>query len=89
MDRFFGGNPLGVLIKLVVISVVVGIVLAAFDLSPDRLFLMLQNLATRLYAMGFDAVLWAGQYFLLGAVVVIPIWLLSRLFAVAKPRSDD
>jgi hypothetical protein len=28
--------------------------------------------------MGFDAVRWAWRYFLLGAIIVIPIWLLVR-----------
>ena len=29
--------------------------------------------------MGFDAVRWLWRYFLLGAVIVIPIWLILRL----------
>jgi hypothetical protein len=29
--------------------------------------------------MGFDAVRWLWRYFLLGAVIVLPIWLLARL----------
>ena len=29
--------------------------------------------------MGFDAVRWLWHYFLLGAVIVVPIWLLVRL----------
>jgi hypothetical protein len=29
--------------------------------------------------MGFDAVVWVWRYFLLGAVLVIPIWLIVRL----------
>jgi hypothetical protein len=29
--------------------------------------------------MGFDAVVWVWRYFLLGAVIVVPIWLLLRL----------
>ena len=36
--------------------------------------------------MGFDAVRWLWQYFLLGAVIVIPIWLILRLCARAEGR---
>jgi len=36
--------------------------------------------------MGFDAVLWLWRYFLLGAVIVIPIWLIMRLMNAAKSR---
>jgi hypothetical protein len=33
------------------------------------------------YEYGFDAFNWLWRYFLLGAVIVVPLWLLSRLFA--------
>ena len=36
--------------------------------------------------LGFDAVNWLWRYFLLGAVIVIPIWLLSRLFGSPRGR---
>ena len=36
-----------------------------------------------IYNMGFDAIEWVFRYFLLGAVVVFPIWLISRLLKVA------
>jgi hypothetical protein len=29
--------------------------------------------------MGFDAIRWVWRYFLLGAIVVIPIWLIMRV----------
>jgi hypothetical protein len=29
--------------------------------------------------MGFDIMRWLWRYFLLGAVIVVPIWLLVRL----------
>jgi hypothetical protein len=36
--------------------------------------------------MGFDAVRWLWRYLLLGAAVVVPIWLLMRLARVARGR---
>jgi hypothetical protein len=36
--------------------------------------------------MGFDAVVWLWRYFLLGAVIVIPIWLIVRLMRAPKGR---
>jgi hypothetical protein len=36
--------------------------------------------------MGFDAVLWLWRYLLLGAAVVVPIWLVMRLLRVAGGR---
>jgi hypothetical protein len=40
----------------------------------------------RLWDLGFDTVNWLWRYFLLGAVIVIPIWLLSRLFGSPRGR---
>jgi hypothetical protein len=40
----------------------------------------------RIWDLGFDAVNGLWRYFLLGAVIVIPIWLLSRLFGTPRPR---
>lgn len=89
MERFFGGNPVAVILKLVVMSVVVGIVLAALGLSPLQLIERLQRLVIRIYDMGFDAIDWAFQYFLLGAVIVIPVWFLSRLFKSTRKSNES
>jgi len=36
--------------------------------------------------MGFDAVIWLWRYFLLGAAVVIPIWIIMRLIRAPAGR---
>jgi hypothetical protein len=36
--------------------------------------------------MGFDAFRWLWRYFLLGAIIVVPIWLLSRLINGSRGR---
>ena len=36
--------------------------------------------------LGFDAFNWAFKYFLLGAVIVFPIWFLVRLFRKRDPK---
>jgi hypothetical protein len=87
-ERIFGGNPLGVIIRLVVLSIVVGIVLSALGITFDNLFWRLQILAQRIYDMGWGAVEWAVQYFLLGAVIVVPIWLIARIAGGARRRDD-
>jgi hypothetical protein len=46
----------------------------------------LQRLIRDIWNMGFDAVRWLWQYFLLGAVIVIPIWLILRLVRAPKGR---
>lgn len=88
-DQFFGGNPAGVLIRLVLLSVVVGVILSALGIDPANLFYHLNVLARRIYDMGFGAVEWLIRYFLIGAVIVFPIWLIARLLGLLGKRSDD
>ena len=79
MERFFGGNPALVLLRLAILSLIVGVVLAALGFSPFEILDSLRRLAERIYDMGFAAVEKAFRYFLLGAVIVFPVWLVMRL----------
>ena len=88
MDKFFGGEPLWVVVRLVVISLVLGIVLAAFNLDAFGLVQKLRELVNYIYSLGFDAFAWLFDYFILGAVIVIPIWIVMRLFAMVKDRQN-
>jgi hypothetical protein len=80
MERFFGGNPALVLIRLAILSLVVGFLLAALGFSPFDLIQNLRQLAQHIYDMGFTAIEKAAHYFVLGALVVFPIWLFTRIF---------
>ena len=79
MERFFGGNPGVVVIRLMIISVIVGVLLSALGLDPRDIIDSFIRLLERVYNMGFEAIEWALRYFLLGAVIVFPIWLISRV----------
>jgi len=78
--RWAGGSPLGVLARLVLVSILVGVILSALGLDPFDIIQSIERLARTLWNMGFDAFRWLWRYFLLGAVIVIPIWFLMRLF---------
>ena len=54
-------------------------ILAAIGLDPWNIIESVRELIERVWNMGFDAVRWLWRYFLLGAVIVVPIWLLVRL----------
>jgi hypothetical protein len=79
MERFFGGNPALVLIRLAILSLIVGVVLAALGFSPFEIIDSLRRLVERIYDMGFAAVEKVFRYFLLGAVIVFPVWLVVRV----------
>jgi hypothetical protein len=83
MERFFGGSPALVVVRLAVISLIVGVLLSILGLDPLDIFDSLRRLVQRLYDMGFDAIVRLFRYFLLGAVIVFPIWLIGRVLKVA------
>lgn len=74
----FTRSPAATAVQLVLWSIVVGVILSALGITPfnivDRIGLIIRNI----YNLGFDAIHWAVQYFLLGAIIVVPIWLISR-----------
>jgi hypothetical protein len=84
VTRIFGGSPLGVLGRLILVSILVGVVLSALGLNPFDIWNSIERLVRSVWNMGFDAFRWLWGYFLLGAVIVIPIWLIVRL--VNAPR---
>jgi len=83
--RFFGGPPLAVIGRLVLLSIVVGVILAAIGLDPWNIIDSVRGLIVRVWTAGFDVARWLWRYFLLGAVIVLPIWFLVRL-AKARQR---
>ncbi len=86
-SRFFGDSVSGTIIRLVLLSIAVGIVFSALGITPANILERLQLLIRRIADLGFGTIEWAFTYFLLGAVVVIPIWLIMRLISQAKrPR---
>jgi uncharacterized protein DUF6460 len=86
VDRFFGGSPFMALVRLVLLSILVGVVLSAFGFDPWNILPSLRQILVNIWDMGFDAIRWVWRYFLLGAIVVIPIWLLMRVFRTAHGR---
>jgi hypothetical protein len=40
----------------------------------------------RIWDMGFEAIAWLWRYFLLGAVIVVPVWLIVRLVNTPRGR---
>jgi len=86
VNRWLGGSPLGVVARLVLVSVLVGVILSALGFDPWNIIESIRALFQRLWDMGFDAVRWAWRYFLLGAVIVIPIWIIMRLVNAPRGR---
>ena len=84
VTRIFGGSPLAVLGRLILVSILVGVVLSALGLDPFDIVHSIERLIRSIWDMGFDAVRWLWRYLLLGAVIVVPIWIVLRL--INAPR---
>jgi Family of unknown function (DUF6460) len=84
VTRFFGGPPLSVLLRLALLSILVGVILEALGFDPWNILDSIQRLAQHIWDMGFDAVRFLWRYLLLGAVVVVPIWFLMRLARASR-----
>jgi hypothetical protein len=86
VNRFFGGSPASVIFRLVLLSILIGVILEVLGLDPWNIIDSLRRLVLRIWDMGFDVIRWLWRYFLLGAAVVLPIWLILRLIGLAKSR---
>ena len=81
---FLGGSPMGVLVRLLVLSLVVGVILSALGITPDNFFYQIRLLLQRIYDLGFGAFQSVVEYLVIGAMVVVPIWLIVRLVKSLK-----
>jgi len=79
VQRFLGGPPLSVVVRIILLSILVGVILSAIGLDPRDIWQSLERLVRSVWNMGWDAVVWAWRYFLLGAAIVVPIWILVRV----------
>ena len=79
VSRFFGGPPLAVIGKLALLSILIGVVLSTFGFDPWNIVDSVRRLVRAIWERGFDTLAWLWHYLLLGAVIVVPIWLILRL----------
>ena len=76
-------------IKVVVWSLVIGLLLAAFDIKPQLLLEGLGETVQSIFELVASFVEWTVPYILLGAVVVIPIWLIMTIIRIAREKSGS
>lgn len=83
-NRFLGDTPLRVAAKLIIVSFLVGIVMATFGWSPWDVLYSIGDFFRTLWATGFDALYSFWHYFLLGAAIVIPAFIILRVLSYRK-----
>ena len=77
--------------KLIIASLCVGLLLSFFNIDPVELINNVPETLGRILEVILDIINWAGKYILLGAIIVIPIYIIfnfrtivAKLFSKKK-----
>jgi acetyl-CoA acetyltransferase len=77
------------LVKILVASLIVGTILAHFGITAEQIMKEFGLSAERISELANKAFAWALPNMLLGALIIVPIWLLVFLFRPPGPRGND
>lgn len=90
IQRLLSVTP-GDIIRIALISVIVGLVLAAFRVDPRRLWVDFFGTIAEAWSefinISMDLVRWSIDYLFLGAILVVPIWLVIHIVRSLGKRS--
>lgn len=86
LQRIIGGSPLGVAVRLVLLCVIVGLILDQLDINALQLFRWAVDQIEELIRNSADVLKLIGRYFLIGAAVVIPVWIILRILRVGSGK---
>lgn len=77
-------NTLSTLVKFILVAVFIGAVLNEFNISTDEVLADVGLTPTHIMQVLREGIDWALPHFILGALVLIPIWLI--IFLLKPPR---
>jgi Family of unknown function (DUF6460) len=81
-----GGSPASVLLRLLVVSFVVGLILAMFGFDPETVYESFERGVRRLIEFGLTDFWQIARILLTGAMIVLPVWFVLRLFDSRRAR---
>ena len=82
MPRSLGAT----ILRLFILSIIVGLILSAFDINPESLLGAIGGTAESIFNVIAGAIEWAVPFALIGAIVVVPIWLIVTALRIARRR---
>lgn len=85
-ETVFGDSPGRVIVRLILMSLAVGFLMSIFGVSPRDIVRAIEGFVNGIFHNGFEVVRDAWGYFLTGAVIVIPIWIVARLLSDRRRR---
>ncbi|CAD7040301.1 hypothetical protein RHAB21_03030 [Pseudorhizobium halotolerans] len=84
VNRLLGDTPGRTIVKLIVVSLIVGFVMAIFGVDPWDIVYGIRNFVLDLWYQGFHALGRVGDYLILGATIVIPAFIILRLLSYRR-----
>lgn len=76
----------GTILRILLASLVVGMVMAWFDLQPRDVLRWITGNIDEAIANAQAWIVWGIKYVLLGAVIVVPIWAIGYLLRFLRSR---
>lgn len=89
ISTFLGGRPVQVVVKLAVISLLVGGFMAFFGLRPEQILSSTIRFVVGIFENGFAVFGEVGQFIVAGATLVVPIWAVMRFLAYRRDNRHD
>jgi Family of unknown function (DUF6460) len=86
MNGFLGGSIPAVAVRLLVVSFVVGLLLAMFGFDPETIYDRFVAMVDHIIEFGLVDLRHFGRILLTGAMVVIPVWFVLRLMDTKRAR---
>ena len=84
VNRILGDTPARTVVKLLLVSLVVGFVMAFFGIFPADILEGIQRFFLGLWYRGFAALGEVWGYLVLGATVVVPVFIVLRLLSYRR-----
>lgn len=84
LHRFLGGSPWSVIIRLLVLSLIVGAAMVYFNLTPRDLYETLRHAVESLIGNSVESLRAIFSYIVYGAMVVVPIFIILRLLRMTR-----
>lgn len=84
VTRFLGDTPGRTLVKLLVISFIVGVIMNAMNWYPVDVFYAVRDFLHNLWETGFAAFGRFGRFLVLGAFVVVPVFIVLRILSLGR-----
>ena len=84
INRFLGGTVVGTIVRLLVVSLIVGFILSALGIHPLDIYYGMIDFLRNIWNRGFAALGEVGHYFVLGAIIVVPVFLIIRILSYRR-----